>query len=80
MLERIVARQIVRYLQSAYRAHHSTETALLKVINDLLLTLDSRHLAVLSLLDSSAASHTVDHHTLLQQLQTSYGFSGVVLT
>jgi len=40
-------------LQSAYRANHSTGTALLKVIGDVLLdvlTLDSGNLAMLSLL------------------------------
>ena len=42
-------------LQSAYRAHHSTETAVLKVVADILLALDCSNLALLSLLDLSAA-------------------------
>jgi len=59
LLERLVAKQLVTYLrdnsllpdrQSAYRAHHSTETAVL------LLALDYGNLAVLTLLDLSAAS------------------------
>ena len=68
-------------LQSAYRVHHSTETPLLKVIGDILLALDSGNLAMLSLLDLSAAFDTVDHHThtLLQRLRTSYGLNGVVI-
>ena len=50
LLERIVSSQLVKYLkdngllpdlQSAYRAMHSTETAVLKVLSDLLLALDS---------------------------------------
>jgi len=65
-------------MQSAYRAHHSTETAVLKVIGDILLSLDSDNLALLSLLDLSAAFDTVDHDTLLRRLQTSYGFDGVI--
>jgi len=60
-------------LQSAYRAHHSTETAVLKVVGDILLALDSRNLALLSLLMLLAAFDSVDHDTLLRRLQTSYG-------
>jgi len=65
--------------QSAYRAHHSTETAALRVLSDILLALDSGNIAVLTLLDLSAAFDSVDHCTLLQQLQTSYGLGGPVL-
>ena len=66
-------------LQSAYRAHHSTETAVLKVLSDILLALDTGDLAVLTLLDLSAAFDSVDHNTLLRRLQTSYGLSGNVM-
>ena len=52
-------------LQSAYRAMHSTETAVLKVLADILLALDSGDLAMLTLLDLSAAFDSVDHDTLL---------------
>jgi len=90
LLERLVAQQLTTYLtdngllpdmQSAYRAHHSTETAVLKVIGDILLALDSGNLALLSLLDLSATFDTVDHDTgtLLRRLQTSYGLDGVVI-
>ena len=81
LLERIVAKQLVSYLrennllpdlQSAYRAFHSTETAVLKVLSDMLLALDSGNLAMLTLLDLSAAFDSVDHDTLLRRLQTSY--------
>ena len=82
LLERLVARQLVGYLdradlmptlQSAYRAHHSTETAVLKVMGDLLRMIDKGDVAVLALLDLSAAFDTVDHEILLRCLRVSYG-------
>jgi len=66
--------------QSAYRDHHSTETAVLRVLSDILLALDSRNIAVLALLDLSAAFDSVDHATLLQRLRTSYGLGGSAIT
>jgi len=88
LLERLVSNQLLQYLkdngllpdlQSAYRAHHSTDTTLLKVLSNILLALDSGNLAMLTLLDLSAAFDSVDHDTLLQRLRTSYGMEGTVL-
>jgi len=70
LLERLVARQLLAYLntsgllpwlQSAYRPHHSTETAILKILSDILLAIDAGDLSALVLLDLSAAFDTVDH-------------------
>ena len=55
-------------LQSAYKQNYSTETALLKVQNDLLMAIDTYGGAVLILLDLSAACDTIDHTILLQRL------------
>ena len=63
-------------LQSAYRAMHATETAVLKVLTDILLALNSGDLAMLTLLDLSAAFDIVDHDTLLNRLQKSYCLGG----
>ena len=48
-------------LQSAYRRHHSTETALLKVLSDALTAADNQQVTLLALLDLSAAFDCVDH-------------------
>ena len=65
--------------QSAYRALHSTETALLRVQNDLLQAVDKHGGAILVLLDLSAAFDTIDHKTLLNTLDVSFGIRGEAL-
>ena len=54
--------------QSAYRENHSTETALLKVKNDILLNMNKQHVTLLVLLDFIVAFNTVDHGILLEAL------------
>jgi len=66
-------------MQSAYRRFHSTETAVTKVYNDLLLGADVGQVSVLCLLDLTAAFDTVDHQLLLHRLERQYGMRGVVL-
>ena len=71
-VERIMVNQLRNYLtvnnlfaktQSAYREHHSCETALVRVFNDILLTLDKGDEAILLILDYSAAFDTVRHYS-----------------
>ena len=65
--------------QSAYRPGYSTETALLKVHNDVLRAVDDHRQVVLVLLDLSAAFDTIDHQILRQRLQLRFCVSGTVL-
>ena len=51
-------------LQSSYKRHHSTETALLKVKNGLFSSPDKNKAVIMVLLDMLAAFDTVDHDIL----------------
>jgi len=87
LLERVVQIQLQRHLevhklmplyQSAYRANHSNETALLKICNDALLAADEGEVTALCMIDLTAAFDTVDH-VLLSKLQQMFGINGEVL-
>ena len=67
-------------LQSAYKPHHSTETALVKVFNDILCAIDGPNAAVfMAMLDLSAAFDTVDHDIMHRRLQNTLGITGTAL-
>jgi hypothetical protein len=65
--------------QSAYRKNHSTETALLKVQNDILLSTDRQEVTLLVLIDLSAAFDTIDHAILLETFEKDFGVTGNAL-
>ena len=88
ILEKVVLRQLSDHLantgmleifQSAYRPSHSTETALIRITNELLTSCDTGRVSVLSLLDLSAAFDTLDHSILLRRLNTSFGIADTTL-
>jgi len=66
-------------MQSAYRRFHSTETAVTKVFNDLLLAADIGQMSALCLLNLTAAFDTVDHELLLRRVERQFGLRGIVL-
>ena len=87
IMEKLVLSQVSSYLnshnlyntcQSAYRPGHSTETALLKVVNDLFLSLNKGNISVLALLDFSSVFDTIDHSILVHHLHTDFGFTDSV--
>lgn len=65
--------------QSAYRAAHSTETALLRVVNDLVIAACNRRASVLIALDISAAFDTIDHDILCRRADSEFGIRGPAL-
>ena len=88
ILEKVIANQLCEFLQenniyedfqSGFRANHSTETALAKVTNDLLIASDQGFVSVLVLLDLSAAFNTIDHAILLQRLEQLISIKGTAL-
>jgi len=54
-------------------------SALLKVLNDLLLAVDSGNSAILFLLDLSAEFDTIDHAILLERMNNCVGIQGTQL-
>ena len=86
ILEKLALSKVSSYLnshnlcntcQSAYRPGHSTETAVLKVVNFLFLSLSKGN--ILALLNFSSAIYTIDHPILVHCLHTDFGFTDTVL-
>ena len=87
-IERVVSRRINEHIyannlsdvfQSAYKQYHGTETALIRVNNDILSALDNGKASALVLLDLSAAFDTVDHNILMSRLRYHLGLQDEAL-
>ena len=65
--------------QSAYRARHSKETALAKIVNDIGRAAGDGKCTVLLSLDISAAFDTIDHSILFSRLDDVFGIRGTAL-
>ena len=88
LIEKVVASQLIHYissnglheiLQSAYKQFHRTETALVKVFNDIVLDVDRNRTVILLLLYLSAAFDTVDHTILIDRLANRFGLCDLAL-
>ena len=88
LIEKVVAKQLNEFIshkgllnvnQSAYKSSHSTETALLKIQNDIAFSVDSGKAVALTLLDLSAALDTIDLSLLYDCLHDWFGLDGTVL-
>ena len=88
IIEKVVATRICAHMssnschelfQSAYKRYHSTETALVRVQNDILRAIDDNYAVLLVLLDLSAAFDTIDHQKLFTILQSYAGIDGHAL-
>ena len=88
LVEQAIVQQLTAYMsennpydpeQSAYHSFHSTEFALICILDELLVSLDERNQVFISLLDYSAAFDLVVHHILLHRLKHWLGLSGTVL-
>ena len=88
LIKKVVANQLNEFIshesllnvnQSAYKSSLSTETALLKIQNDIAFSVDSGKAVALTLLDLSAAFDTIDHSLLYDCLHDRFGLDGTVL-
>jgi hypothetical protein len=88
LIERIVSIRLNKHMtindlhsdfQHGYKKGHSTETLLLKVVNELLISCDKNLPSIVLLLDLSAAFDTVDQSKLLDILKHDIGIEGVAL-
>jgi len=88
VLEKVVLDQLQLFLkcndisekfQSGFKSAHSTESALLRVLNDIYRSTDTGDSVALVLLDLSAAFDTIDHSILISRLECDVGLKGIVL-
>ena len=64
--------------QSSSKKHHSTETALVKVHNDIRASMDNQEITFFILLDLSAAFDTINQILMMNILGNDLGIVGVV--
>ena len=83
VFEHVLHDQITEYLdrksllnpfQSGFRKNCGTTTALIKIVDDLKLSMDTKMFSILVLLDFSKAFDSIDHRLLITKLHKLFGF------
>ena len=71
--------RLVPEYPSAYRSGYSCETAIVKLMDDILWAMENQSITAIMALDLSAAFDTVDHGILSSVLKYNFGLRGTVL-
>ena len=66
--------------QSAYRPNYSCETALVKIVNDILWAMENKKVTALMAIDLSTAFDSVDHSILIAVLRERFGITDTALS
>ena len=89
VMEKVAVSRLIEHLdqnnlheehQFSYKALHSTETALLRVHNDISHALDDNKAVLFVMLDLSAAFDTIDQNQLLDVIEADFGITEKALT
>ena len=76
----LASNHLTHKFQSACSAGNRTETALLRIVSDIVTASDANQVSVLTLLDLLAAFDTIDYYILLCHLEQHFGVSGLALS
>ena len=79
MSDHLFSNSLLNPFQSTYKPGHNTETTLLEIVNDLLLSVDNGKMSIVMFLDLSAAFDTIDHNILLSHLEYIFGMHSAAL-
>ena len=77
--DHLYSQKFLPQYQSSYQVNFSTETLLMKLVDDILNGMESQEVTTLVALDLSAAFDTVDHDLLLVILKSWFGVDGIPL-
>ena len=71
---------LIPYYQSAYRVYYTCETAIVKIVNDILSAMENQRVTTLMAVDLSATFDTVDHSILISVLRERFGITEMELS